>query len=221
MKRKQKLFNYPLTAKAISERMKIILASQSPRRKKLLKQFGLEFETKPSSIDESSSETDPRKLVEELALRKATDIAQHCVDSLIIGSDTIVVHDGLILGKPATNSDASDMLNKLSGAQHQVYTGVALIHTNYDSNILKTVLFSEMTSVYFSHLGQKQIDDYIATGSPMDKSGSYGIQDDWGATFVEKIEGDFYTVVGLPINKLYYQLKKHFPEIIQTRKENI
>lgn len=221
MKRKQKLFNYPLTAKAISERMKIILASQSPRRKNLLIQFGLEFEIKPSSVDESSSETDPRKLVEELALRKATDIARQCVDSLIIGSDTIVVHNDLILEKPATNSDASDMLNRLSGTQHQVYTGVALIHTDNDSNILKTVLFSGMTSVYFSHLSQTQIDDYIATGSPMDKSGSYGIQDDWGATFVEKIEGDFYTVVGLPINKLYYQLKKHFPEILQTRKENI
>ena len=201
--------------------MRIILASQSPRRKKLLEQFGLEFEIKPSSVDESSSETDPKKLVKDLALCKATDIAQECADSLIIGSDTVVVHNNIILGKPVSKTDASNMLNKLSGTQHQVYTGVALIHTDYDSNILKTVLFSEMTSVYFSHLDQTEIDDYIATGNPMDKAGSYGIQDDWGATFVEKIEGDFYTVVGLPINKLYYQLKKHFPEIIQTRKENI
>lgn len=197
--------------------MRIILASQSPRRKTLLQQFGIEFEIMPSLVDESSSETDPVKLVEDLAFKKANDIASRNSDSLIIGADTIVVHNSTILGKPNSETEASNMLSELSGKQHQVHTGVVLIQTDHNSNVLKSVLFSEITHVFFSQLDQIEIDDYIATGNPMDKAGSYGIQDDWGATFVKRIEGDFYTVVGLPINRLYYELKKHFPEIIQRR----
>ena len=200
--------------------MRIILASQSPRRKRLLQQFGFEFEIMPSFIDESSTETDPVKLVEDLAFKKANDIASRCSNSLVIGSDTVVVHKNSILGKPTSNTDASKMLNDLSGVQHQVHTGVVLIQTDPNSNITKTVRFSEMTRVYFSELDQTEIDNYIASGNPMDKAGSYGIQDDWGAAFVKKIEGDFYTVVGLPINRLYYELKEHFPEIIQRRNNN-
>lgn len=197
--------------------MRIILASQSPRRKKLLTQLGLQFEVMPGSADESSSETNPIKLVEELALRKATDIAQNYPNSLIIGADTIVVYNGKILGKPESKAEASKMLNDLSEAQHQVHTGVVLLLTGKHSNVSKTISFTEMTTVYFSKLDQQEIDFYISTGSPMDKAGSYGIQDDWGAAFVQKIEGDFYNVVGLPINKLYYELKMHFPAIIDQR----
>jgi septum formation protein len=197
--------------------MRIILASQSPRRKKLLKQLGFEFEVQPSSVNESSSETNPIRLVEELALRKAKDIAQKNPNSLVIGSDTIVVHDGIILGKPETNSEASNMLNKLSDAEHQVHTGVALIQTDANCQISKTVSFTDATTVFFNKLDQQEIDTYIATGSPMDKAGSYGIQDDSGAIFIKRIEGDFYNVVGLPINKVYYQLKKNFPKILEQR----
>lgn len=197
--------------------MRIILASQSPRRKKLLKQLGFEFDIQPSSVNESSSETNPIRLVEELALRKAKDIAQKNPNSLVIGSDTIVVHNGLILGKPETNSEASSMLNNLSNAQHQVHTGVALIQTDSNCQITKTVSFTDATTVFFNKLDQQEIDTYISTGSPMDKAGSYGIQDDSGAVFIKRIEGDFYNVVGLPINKVYYQLKKNFPKILEQR----
>lgn len=197
--------------------MRIILASQSPRRKKLLKQLGFGFEIQPSSVNESSNETNPIRLVEELALKKAKDIAQKNPNSFVIGSDTIVVHKGLILGKPETNAEASKMLNNLSDTQHQVHTGVALIQTDNNSQISKTVSFTDATTVFFHKLDQLEIDAYISTGSPMDKAGSYGIQDDLGAVFIKRIEGDFYNVVGLPINKVYYQLKKNFPKILEQR----
>lgn len=216
MKRNQKLFNYLLTAKAISYRMRIILASQSPRRKKLLKQLGLTFEVIPSSIEEHSLETDPVKIVEDLAAQKALSVGNSCSNSFIIGSDTIVVFEDKILGKPKNHDEASKMLNKLSGEQHTVYTGVSLLVTDDQSSVKKSIEFSVVTKVHFSTLEQSEIDAYIKTGSPMDKAGSYGIQDDWGATFVEKIDGDFYNVVGLPINKLYSELKNYFPEIVKT-----
>jgi septum formation protein len=197
--------------------MRIILASQSPRRKKLLSLLGFQFEIVPSSIDEISSEKDPVKLVEDLAFRKAEDISKKYSNSLIIGSDTIVVYNDSILGKPETTDEASKTLNMLSGKQHKVYTGVSLIRTDDTKEIEKKILFTEVTTVTFSKLDQEDIDFYISTGNPMDKAGSYGIQDDWGATFVSKIEGDFYNVVGLPINNLYHQLKLHFPETMKNK----
>lgn len=195
--------------------MRIILASQSPRRKKLLQQLGFEFEVIPSSVNEDTDEKDPVRLVESLALKKAIDVSTGNSNSLIIGSDTIVVNKDKILGKPGNSNEASEMLNELSGEQHFVYTGVAILETNSQSKIIKSVNFSVATKVFFSNLDQNDINEYIKTGSPMDKAGSYGIQDDWGATFVEKIEGDFYNVVGLPINRLYSELKLHFPEIVK------
>jgi len=196
--------------------MRIILASQSPRRKKLLQQLGFSFDVIPSTVDEFSTTKDPVLLVEELAYRKANDVADRNADSLIIGADTIVVKDKQILGKPKDRIEASETLNILSNTQHSVYTGVAIVSTDVNSKVLKSSSFSVMTSVYFSKLEQNEIESYIDTGSPMDKAGSYGIQDDWGATFVEKIEGDFYNVIGLPLNKLYNELKLNFPEILKN-----
>ncbi|MBO6620596.1 MAG: septum formation inhibitor Maf [Balneola sp.] len=196
--------------------MKIILASQSPRRKKLLEQLGLQFEVIPSSVNENNDEPDPVKLVESLAFQKANDVSKSNPESLIIGSDTVVVYKNKILGKPENKNEASIMLNELSGKQHFVYTGVALIKTDHQSSIANSLNFSETTIVHFSKLDQSEIDSYINTGSPMDKAGSYGIQDDWGAVFVKQIEGDFYNVVGLPINRLYFELKKFFPEVINS-----
>lgn len=194
--------------------MKIILASQSPRRKKLLEQLSLQFKVIPSSVNENVKETDPVKLVENLAFQKACDVSKTNPDSLTIGSDTVVVYNDKILGKPENRDQASKMLNELSGKQHFVYTGVALIETDHQSSIVNSLNFSEATKVYFSKLTQSEIDAYIESGSPFDKAGSYGIQDDWGAVFVKRIEGDFYNVVGLPINRLYSELKTHFPNVI-------
>lgn len=197
--------------------MRIILASQSPRRKKLLQQLGFNFEIIPSTVDENSNESDPVTFVENLAFLKANDISKTNPESLIIGADTIVVKDHQILGKPSSTDHAYELLSKLSGAQHYVYTGVALLSTDSNSKLKKKVNFSVATKVYFKELHQDEIEAYIETGSPMDKAGGYGIQDDWGATFVEKIEGDFYNVVGLPISKLYSELKQHFPELIKNK----
>jgi len=194
--------------------MRIILASQSPRRKKLLHQLGFRFEIIPSSVVEESEESDPKEFVKELAFKKASQIASLNPDSLVIGSDTIVVLENKILGKPTDNSEAFEMLSSLSGAQHFVYTGVSLIETNQKAEQIKKVIFCTSTKVTFSALDPGEIRRYIQTGSCLDKAGSYGIQDDWGATFVESIEGDFYNVVGLPLNRLYFELKSHFPETL-------
>lgn len=182
----------------------------------LLEQLGLQFEVIPSSVNENINESDPVKLVESLAFQKANDVSKNKPESLIIGSDTVVVYKDKILGKPENKHEASKMLNRLSGKQHFVYTGVALIETDRQSSVVSSLSFSEATIVRFSKLDQSEINAYIDTGSPMDKAGSYGIQDDWGAVFVKEIKGDFYNVVGLPINRLYFELKTHFPEAINS-----
>ena len=181
---------------------KIILASASPRRRDLLDQIGLEFEIKPSDVDESIPENDPIKLVKKLALLKARDIAQN-VEGIVIGADTIVVDDQTILGKPETREDAFEMLKGLSSKQHQVMTGVAVIDTESDR---EWVDFG-ITQVFFRSLSDAEINDYIDSGEPMGKAGSYAIQEK-GALFVEKIEGDFFNVVGLPLVKMAELLKE-------------
>ena len=140
--------------------MRIILASQSPRRKKLLKQLGLTFEVIPSAIKEHSLETDPVKIVEDLATQKALSVGKSYANSFIIGSDTIVVFEDKILGKPKDYDEASKMLNKLSGEQHIVYTGVSLLVTDEQSSVKKSVKFSVTTKVHFSTLEQAEIDAY-------------------------------------------------------------
>ncbi|MEX0844955.1 MAG: Maf family protein [Balneolaceae bacterium] len=191
---------------------RIILASRSPRRKKLLKQLGINFEVYPSQVEENSNRKNPELLVEELALLKARDVAKQFPDSLIIGSDTIVVHQNKIIGKPENEDQAFELLGKLSNSDHFVYTGVALVKTDKNNSIEAERTFHEQTKVTFSALSEKDIAAYIKSGNPMDKAGAYGIQDDLGALFVEKIEGDYYNVVGFPLNRFYRELKNFMPD---------
>lgn len=183
----------------------IYLASKSPRRKKLLRQLNLQFKVLSVEIDESRiGNESPGKMVKRLAVEKLNASKHKIGEGIIITADTIVVLNGEILGKPVTGPDAAKMLKKLSGKTHIVYTGFALHNT--ESN--KTITDFEKTYVTFRKLGHKEIDDYVNTGSPMDKAGSYGIQDDFGAVFVKKISGDYYNVVGLPLTRLYTDLLK-------------
>lgn len=196
---------------------RIILASQSPRRKTLLSQLGFDFDVYPSETDEDIDEQHPPLLVEKLALLKAKDVSGAFTDSMIIGADTVVVHEGEILGKPRDAAEAINYLTRLSGTSHNVFTGVALVQTNSGGLITAEKTFHEQTKVFFSPLSKHEIDAYIESGSPFDKAGAYGIQDDMGAVFVEKIEGDFYNVVGFPLNRFYQELKIFSPELVQIK----
>lgn len=187
----------------ISTSVPIILASQSPRRAHLLQQIGLTFIVKPSSVTEvidpisSSSEN-----VTRLALLKANEVSMNFKQGIVIGSDTIVVIDEMVLGKPESRRHAVEMLRQLSGRTHTVFTGFALV----DVATKKSYIDFEKTEVTFRPLSLHEIEEYVDTGSPMDKAGSYGIQDDFGAVFVERIAGDYYTVVGFPLSKFYTAL---------------
>ncbi len=191
----------------------IILASQSPRRKKLLHQIGLSFQVHPSSVEEFSSVTNPPLLAEDLARLKASDVAASFPESLIIGADTIVVHEGVILGKPEDEEHALEILTTLSNSIHSVYTGVTFVKTNKNGETVALHSFHEQTKVTFSALSKDEIKAYIKSGNPMDKAGAYGIQDDLGALFVEKIDGDYYNVVGFPLNRFYREMKTFMPEL--------
>jgi len=178
----------------------IILASQSPRRALLLKQIGLDFIVQPSSIHEKIHEDlSFEENVKQLSLHKAQDIAAQRSHGVVIGSDTIVVVNGTVLGKPTSKEEARAMLTLLSGVTHTVYTGFAIV----DVESKKYYIDHEQTRVTFRRLNDDEIIDYIAGGSPMDKAGAYGIQDDFGAVFVEKIDGCYYPVVGFPLAKFY------------------
>lgn len=182
---------------------KIILASSSPRRKQLLEQIGLRFEIEASNYEEDMTlKMEPSKLAEFLSLGKAKDVAQKHKDSIIISADTIVAIDGEIFGKPKTPERAKYMLQKLSGKAHSVITGFTIIDTGTNKQITKSV----ETKVYFKNLSEKEIDAYIATSEPLDKGGGYAIQGKAGL-FVEKIEGDYFNIVGLPILSLAEELK--------------
>ena len=196
--------------------LKIVLASQSPRRKKLLNQLGFRFEIIPSTCAEIITSTKPTQVVTELALQKATEVAHQTENALVIGADTIVVLNGAIIGKPDSPTHAHEMLQTLSGNTHQVYTGVAFVKTSSSGTIIQNYSFFEETEVEFSHLSDSEIQNYVATGSPLDKAGAYGIQDDWGAVFVKRIEGDYYNVVGFPLNRFYNELKHFAPELLKT-----
>lgn len=200
---------------------KIILASASPRRKKLLEQLDLSFEVMVSNAEEHAPpHTSPQEVVCMLAERKAKNVAAGAADALVIGADTIVVHNEEILGKPGDEAEAAAMLHRLSGEQHRVYTGVVLLETDRQQNITRRRTFHERTEVMFGTLDEDDIRAYVATGSPMDKAGGYGIQDDFGAIFVEGIEGDYYNVVGFPLYRFYRTIKTFAPECLRTQKKN-
>ena len=187
---------------------KIILASQSPRRKEILKLVDLDFDVMPSGCDENIEYSSPADMVSKLSYLKAKDVAEKIKkeDSknqhLVIGSDTTVFFDNQILGKPKNKEDAFSMLRAMSGKSHIVYTGVSVIDTLTD----KTETFYEETKVTFYDVSDEEINAYIETKDPMDKAGAYGVQGK-GAFLVKKVEGDYFTVVGLPVAHLLRVLK--------------
>lgn len=171
---------------------KLILASASPRRKELLENAGLSFQVQVSDVDESVfSHLPPEEMVQALAKAKAEAVAKENRDSLVIGSDTVVVLENKVLGKPADRDDAFRMLSSLSGKTHYVYTGVCITDGRADTFVSKT-------AVTFFELTKEEIEGYVATGEPMDKAGAYGIQGR-GSLLVKEISGDYFTVVGLPV----------------------
>ena len=186
---------------------RIILASKSPRRKNLMRQLGLNFTVIESGIDEKahSYEGSPPDYAKQLALKKANDVAEKVNEpAIVIGADTIVVINGKILNKPKDSDDARAMLGTLSGNTHTVYTGVAVI----DTETKKQIVDVKATNVTFRQLDESEITAYVETGSPLDKAGAYGIQDDFGAVFISHIEGCYYNIVGLPLELLYSMLKR-------------
>ncbi|MBF8293817.1 MAG: Septum formation protein Maf [Bacteroidetes bacterium] len=183
----------------------LILASRSPRRKRLLRQIGLKFTVRPSDVREDVLDHEPpERNAKRIALTKARQIAKGRKSGIVIGADTIVVLGKRILGKPRTQADARRMLRSLSGRTHTVYTAFALI----DAATQKKTVRIEKTKVWFRTLSRREIAEYVASGSPMDKAGAYGIQDDYGAVFVERVEGCFYNVVGFPLTKFYKTLQE-------------
>lgn len=179
----------------------IILASASPRRRELLSVITKDFRVFPSDAEEILPEgTEPLKSAEILSEIKAKALMGMYPDSLIIGADTAVILGEKILGKPKDCDDAFKMLKSLSGKTHTVITGCTLIYKE------KTVSFTEKTEVEFFPLSDNEILEYIKTGSPFDKAGSYGIQDQ-GSLFVKRISGDFYNVIGLPIARLKREIE--------------
>ncbi|PHF04663.1 septum formation inhibitor Maf [Bacillus pseudomycoides] len=181
---------------------KLILASGSPRRKELLELAGVPFEIVVSEIEETiGAYSSPADIVMSLALQKASAVVENHEDSVVLGADTIVTYESRILGKPKDEAEAKEILQLLSGKTHEVYTGVALISKE------KTVTFYERTEVTFWELTEEEVDVYIATKEPLDKAGSYGIQGK-GSIFVQHIQGDYYSVVGLPIARLVRELKQ-------------
>ncbi|MEE1066553.1 MAG: Maf family protein [Acutalibacteraceae bacterium] len=179
----------------------IILASASPRRKELLATAGIEFTVKVADVEEKIDDgLTPAEVVRSLALQKAQAVADKNPEAIVIGADTIVVLDDVILGKPQSEENAVEMLTSLSGRSHTVYTGVALIKGDKVRN------FCEATQVEFYDLTKEDIDAYVATKDCMDKAGAYGIQTN-GCVLIRKIDGDYFNVVGLPVSKVYRELR--------------
>ncbi len=205
-------------AEIIGLKYDLVLASRSPRRKKLLEGLGFKFRVIPADIDEDNfpENLSPREIAAHIAQQKAKHIAAQLQeearvndadtiinDAIVVSADTIVVLDDEILNKPTDEADAKRILRKLSDNTHTVFTGVTLINT-HSKKMLSNVQASEVT---FRKLDDREIDYYIASGSPMDKAGAYGIQDDFGALFIRKINGCYYNIVGLPLEMLYQMMK--------------
>jgi septum formation protein len=187
----------------IKSKLPIYLASKSPRRKKLLNSLNLDFKTVTVECEEQIRKSEsPASIVKRLSKDKLNAALAKIKNGIIITADTIVVLDGKVIGKPKNKKDAEKILKFLSGRSHSVYTGFSVFNTNTG----KLITDYEKTSVSFRKLRSDEIIKYIQTGSPMDKAGAYGIQDDFGAVFVEKINGCYNNVVGLPLTRLYQAL---------------
>ncbi len=183
--------------------MGIVLASASPRRKELLARMGVDFTVRVADLDESMDPfAHPADEVARVAALKAKAVYPMCHDGdVIIGADTIVVCDSLVMGKPRSESEAFSMLRRLSGREHQVMTGLCVLTDSYEETITVT------TTLRMRHLSDEEIHAYIATGEPMDKAGAYGIQG-LASMFVVGLDGDYYNVMGLPICTLTMILRK-------------
>lgn len=194
---------------------RIILGSASPRRRELLAQIGVEFEVRVSDKDEIYSADIPEEIVKELSLAKAENVAEELKENrgehgikntVVIGADTIVVLDNTILGKPRNADDAVRMLTQLQGREHQVFTGVAVL--DYSADGKRSVHnYSVGTKVYVNSMTEEEITAYVATEDPLDKAGAYGIQGPFAA-YIDRIDGDYYNVVGLPVSRVYQTLKE-------------
>ncbi|MDZ7360926.1 MAG: Maf family protein [candidate division KSB1 bacterium] len=184
----------------------LILASASPRRAEILQKIGLKFIIRPSAVDENISENlPPAEYAVELAKRKARPVAETVASGIVIGADTIVVLGKEILGKPASETEACAMLQKLSGKTHRVFTGFAVV----DRPSNREIAGVEMTEVTFRELASAEIAAYVRSGGAMDKAGAYGIQD-MSAVFCERLNGCFYNVVGFPLTKFYLTLRAFY-----------
>ena len=182
--------------------IKYLLASQSPRRAELMRYITDEFEILPSDCDETVPDgIEPEEIPELLAARKALSVSRLKKDRLVIGCDTVVIIDGVILGKPHTPDRAISMLKTLSGRTHTVVSGVCICYKG------KTMSFSQKTLVSFYELFEEEIRDYVQSCKPLDKAGAYGIQDK-GGLFVREISGDYYNIVGLPVARLKREIDK-------------
>lgn len=186
--------------------MNYILASQSPRRRELLGKLGIAFSVEPAAGEEVPCGETPQEIVRGLAMSKAKEVAAHhtgVADTVVIGADTVVVCDGMILGKPKDRQDMAEMIGRLQGRAHEVYTGVALCYEKEDKSHCHS--FAECTKVHFYPMSEEQITSYAEHSDGMDKAGGYGIQSD-AAIYISGIEGDYNNVVGLPIARLYHEL---------------
>lgn len=182
-------------------KLKIVLASKSPRRSEILKTAGFDFEVRVQETDETLPVgICPEDAVVYLAAAKAKAVDRKC-DELVIGADTVVVLDGKILGKPTDKTDAFNMIKSLSGRIHSVYTGVCTMSD------MGTFSFAERTDVEFLKLTDEEIEEYINTDEPYDKAGAYGIQG-LASKFIKGINGDYFNVVGLPISSIYQKILK-------------
>lgn len=201
------------------DKTKIILASQSPRRSELMRQAGYEFEIIASTIEEKITQTKPNLVVEELSLQKADNVLDMILKSIdlslmafddlslmIIGADTVVSKNGNIMGKPKDKENAYEMIDSIQGQTHQVYTGVTIIVYDFNTGEKTYKTFSESTNVTLYPMTPSEITHYISTSDCYDKAGGYGIQGEF-AVYVKEINGDYNNVVGLPIARLYQEMK--------------
>lgn len=192
--------------------MALVLASQSPRRRELMGLFGIPFVVRVADVDETMEPgKDPYDQVAQVSRRKAMAIPREKED-VVVAADTIVVCAGKILGKPASEEQAVQMLQLLSGRDHQVMTGLTVLQGDQ----IRTV--TEVTDIHFRKLSEKEICRYVATKEPMDKAGGYGIQGG-AALFAEKLVGDYYNVVGLPVCRLWQLLAEMAPELLEAKED--